>query len=153
VAAGLTVLRAFVAAGRPGLNRLEPFGRFEAWSGLVRGALVWLGDADPCETRKLIATDDPDRAALAELLTAMHAAGVKEHLTAGAWIARAEQQRGLDNEDGPLYSAVETVAPSMNKQRFGHYLKRNQGRIVAGLRLWERYNARVKVWGYRAVPV
>ena len=59
VAAGLTILRAFVVAGRPGLDRLKPFGSFEAWSNLVRGALVWLGEPDPCITRKHIAADDP----------------------------------------------------------------------------------------------
>src|SRR5690606_23832657 len=50
VVAALTVLRAFVVAGRPGLDKLTPFGRFEEWSDLVRGALVWLGEPDPCET-------------------------------------------------------------------------------------------------------
>src|SRR4029077_13510853 len=38
VVAALTVLRAFIAAGRPGLDKLTPFGRFEDWSNLVRGA-------------------------------------------------------------------------------------------------------------------
>ncbi len=70
VAAGLTILRAFVCAGRPGLDRLKPFGSFEAWSDLVRGALVWLGEPDPCITRKHIAADDPVRAQLTAFLMA-----------------------------------------------------------------------------------
>lgn len=44
----LTIVRAFIAAGRPG--NLSPFGSFEDWD-LVRGALVWLGLADPATER------------------------------------------------------------------------------------------------------
>ncbi|HEY5225381.1 MAG TPA: hypothetical protein VIJ06_01190, partial [Methylovirgula sp.] len=71
VAAGLTILRAFVVAGRPGLDTFRPFGRFEDWSNLVRGALVWLGEADPCRTREAVIADDSDRDALGRLLDAM----------------------------------------------------------------------------------
>ena len=70
VAAGLTVLRSFIAAGRPGLNEVEPFGRFEDWSILVRGALVWLGEPDPCGTRIFIAESDLVRADLGALVAA-----------------------------------------------------------------------------------
>lgn len=59
--AALTVLRAFVAAGRPD-QRLEPWGSYEAWSQLVRGALVWAGREDPATGRaELRATADEDR--------------------------------------------------------------------------------------------
>ena len=68
--AGLTVLRAFVVAGRPGLDKLTPFGRFEDWSNLVRGALVWLGEPDPAKTW-FIAVDDPERGDLALLMQAI----------------------------------------------------------------------------------
>ena len=46
VRAALTILRAYVVAGRPD-QKLSSFGNFEEWSGLVRSALVWLGEADP----------------------------------------------------------------------------------------------------------
>jgi hypothetical protein len=71
VAAGLTILRAFVCAGRPGLEGLKPYGSFEEWSNLVRGALVWLGEPDPCITRKFIAADDPVKAELSEFFKAV----------------------------------------------------------------------------------
>ncbi len=51
VPAALTVLRAFIVAGRPGLEKLTPFGGFEDWSNLVRGALVWAGGADTARLR------------------------------------------------------------------------------------------------------
>lgn len=65
VAAALTVLRAFHVAGRPG--GVPPMGSFEDYS-LVRGALVWLGRADPARTREAIFAADPRRDELRELL-------------------------------------------------------------------------------------
>ena len=47
IAACLTIVRAYVAAGRPG--RLPVLASYAAWSDLVRSALVWLGRADPCD--------------------------------------------------------------------------------------------------------
>ena len=58
VAAALTVLRAYHAAGRP--TSLKPFNSFEDWD-LVRGALVWLGEVDPKDSAVLLRADDPKR--------------------------------------------------------------------------------------------
>lgn len=43
---GMTVLAAYLRAGRPGEDKLGSWGSFEDFK-LVRGALVWLGQADP----------------------------------------------------------------------------------------------------------
>jgi hypothetical protein len=51
--AALVILRAYCAAGRPGPDLL-PWGSFEGWSRLIRGAVVWLGLPDPGETRRLL---------------------------------------------------------------------------------------------------
>ena len=48
--APVTILAAYCAAGRPDMG-LRPWGSFEAWSGLVRQAVVWVGMPDPAETR------------------------------------------------------------------------------------------------------
>jgi hypothetical protein len=48
--AALTILRAFCVAGRPDQD-LPPWGSFEGWSALVRGAVVWVGMPDPAEAR------------------------------------------------------------------------------------------------------
>ncbi|MDR1922242.1 MAG: hypothetical protein LBS31_10955 [Candidatus Adiutrix sp.] len=57
VTAGLTILRAYHLAGRPKPDWKE-FGRFEDWSNLVRGALVWLDTEDPLATRRGLADAD-----------------------------------------------------------------------------------------------
>ncbi|MBS0198275.1 MAG: hypothetical protein JSR77_16100 [Planctomycetes bacterium] len=46
--AGLTILRGFCEKGRPRAN-LKPFGGFEPWSDLVRGAVEWATKTDPCD--------------------------------------------------------------------------------------------------------
>jgi putative DNA primase/helicase len=66
VAAGLTILRAYHNAGRP--NRPSALGSFEQWSDWIRGAIIWLGLADPCETMERVRRDDPKRHELRGIL-------------------------------------------------------------------------------------
>lgn len=67
-AAALTVLRAYCVAGRPNMQ-LKPWGSYEGWSALVRGALVWAGQADPALGRQLLVeAADTERTALGLLL-------------------------------------------------------------------------------------
>ncbi|MCX5922143.1 MAG: hypothetical protein NTX86_02345 [Candidatus Dependentiae bacterium] len=71
VRAGLTILRAYYLAGKP-TQDIKQFGRFEEWSDWVRSAIVWIGMADPCESRKDIENSDPVRILLSSLFTAWH---------------------------------------------------------------------------------
>ncbi len=68
VTAALTVLRAYVLAGKPwGLKR-APWGGLEKWDGLISGCLDWLGYADPYVTRLDVLNDDPEQEAGDNLL-------------------------------------------------------------------------------------
>jgi hypothetical protein len=55
VKAAITVLRAYCLAGRPDM-RLRPWGAYEAWSDLIRQAIVWVDMPDPGDTRQELAT-------------------------------------------------------------------------------------------------
>ena len=59
IAAALTIVRAYLAAGCP--NQCPPLASFSDWSRLVRSALVWLGYADPVATMEAARADDPSR--------------------------------------------------------------------------------------------
>ena len=73
VTCALTILRAYFVAGCP-CQGLTPYGSFQPWSDLVRNALVWLGEADPCAGRQdLAAQTDETYEHLAALLTAWEA--------------------------------------------------------------------------------
>ncbi len=67
----LTLLRGYIAAEKPNQN-LKTLGRFEEWSDLIRSAIVWLGLADPCDTRKSIEDSDPIRLNLNSLFYCWH---------------------------------------------------------------------------------
>ena len=68
LAAVVTIVRAYVFAGRPKAN-VKPWGSFEAWDLTVRHLIVWLGLADPGETRQeLTRSADRGASALAQLL-------------------------------------------------------------------------------------
>jgi hypothetical protein len=68
VVAALTVLRAYVVAGRPDM-KCERWGSFEEWSALIPAAIVFAGGADPMGARVTGDSDrDDDTAALATIL-------------------------------------------------------------------------------------
>jgi hypothetical protein len=56
VAAALTILLGYIAAGRPVVS---PNFRFKAWRKLVADALIWLGEVDPCLSCKRVQDSDP----------------------------------------------------------------------------------------------
>ncbi len=66
-----TVLRHYVVMDFPD-QKLTPFVRFNDWSRLVRGALVYLGEADPVLTQERLRDRDPVRTGLGALLEAWH---------------------------------------------------------------------------------
>jgi hypothetical protein len=69
--AALTLLRGYCAAGRPDQG-LSPWGSYEAWSALVRGALVWADVPDPAVTRDEVSREsDPEATALPALLAGL----------------------------------------------------------------------------------
>lgn len=70
--AALTVLAAYLRAGRPSQN-LRPYGSFEGWSDTIRNALVWAGLPDPCLTRDRLAIADENESALQLLIPAWKA--------------------------------------------------------------------------------
>jgi hypothetical protein len=114
--AALTVLRAYVVAGRPA-QTMPAWGSYEEWSAIVRGALVWLGRPDPAETRTALAENaDTERRGLALLLDALadldpRGAG----LTAAEIIARAQDRGQFGGEplNPALHEAVEEIAPGV----------------------------------------
>jgi hypothetical protein len=149
IAAGLTVLRSHLAAGLPGAAGLSPFGSFEQWSRWVRGALVWLGEPDPCRTRRYIEADDPAHEAAATLFGAIHGD------RAGEWF-KASDLCTDDVEycsDPRLWNAVQGVISNSRQPRLalGHYLKGQAGRIYNGLRLERREDKHAKVFKFRVI--
>ena len=70
VIAVLTILKAHALNGRPEQPGAVPLGSFESWCRVVRAAVWWSTNIDPCTTREDILAEDRGNAELSELLDA-----------------------------------------------------------------------------------
>jgi|APTNR8051073442_1049403.scaffolds.fasta_scaffold05494_2 putative DNA primase/helicase len=155
IQAGLTVLRAYIVAGKP-KQPIKNFARFEDWSGLVRSALVWLGESDPLTGREQIEDGDPVRVKLRALLLAWFATFKTAPATSKEAVIRANETE-LDGEgtEQPRYPAMKEALEEhftdkggkVSSNTIGYFLRKYAGRIVAGLR-FEAYggNAARSAW-------
>ncbi len=138
----LTVLRAFVVAGRP-KQAIKNFARFEDWSGLVRSTLVWLDEADPLTGREAIEDGDPIRVKLRALLMAWHATFKSAPATSREAVCRAnETERDEEGTERPCYPVMREALEEhftdkngrANSRYLGEFLKKYAGRVEIGAR-------------------
>jgi putative DNA primase/helicase len=131
IVAALTILRAYHVCGCP-RQLVKPWGGFEHWSAAIREPLIWLGMADPCDSRSAVIADDPEREeTLAALRTLLVKFGEGEFTTKR--IMRRLKSSKL------LRVAMEAVALGRNREidprSLGWWLRKNHDRIIGGLRL------------------
>jgi len=137
VSAALTILRAYVAAGKP-KQQISAFGGFEEWSRIVRSSLVWLGEPDPCQNREKMEIDDDKRECLGRMLLAWRGVFVDDAVTAAEALSRVEDAAGLLPPE--LKDLSEALALTTRKRggvtaaTLGYWLRSNKGRVVDGLR-------------------
>lgn len=142
IAAALTIVRAYIVAGKPGC--LRQLASFEEWSDLVRSALVWLKLPDPALTMEATREDDPELNALRDLITCWKAAigtrevTVREAIEIG--MRKQDTMLGdIGNFEYPEFrDALLTVAGqrgNLDATRLGRWLMGREGRIISGLRL------------------
>jgi putative DNA primase/helicase len=128
VAAGLTMLRAFIATGQEVKDVCKTWGRFERWSDMVRAPLIWLGCEDPCASLKDLEKEDPERIELLRVISAWEACFGAEGYTAREAIERAASS-------DPLNLALREVCKdrdgTLNPKKLGHWLRSHTDRIVS----------------------
>ncbi len=134
IAAALTVVRAYMHAGRPGkLPVLQSFGE---WSDNVRSALVWLGKADPTKSIEEVRKSDPVLNTLGAVLAAWQAV-FKEPKTTHQVAADLASFDATDEDRVTLREALLPVAGvrgAIDGQRLGYWLRRSKGRPVGKFR-------------------
>jgi putative DNA primase/helicase len=164
-AAALTVLRAYVCAGRPPCD-VPLLGSYEEWSALIPRAIVHAGGLDVTSCRPAAGADgdDPDTAALRLLLPAWQR-------LAGGGMTAADALRVLypggkapgrdhppDGYDG-LREAIESLGGSRrgsppglppSARDLGYRLRRLKGRWLAGKRLISVEISGVQAWSVEA---
>ena len=150
IAAALTVCRAFLVSGEP---PEPPLLSFEAWSRVVRSALVWLGCGDPVKTIAAAVADDPDRQNFAAVLAAWSDTIGEAEITTAELIARASERdtTGAYTEKD-LRDALLAVAASkggeISPSRLGAWLRAHRDRVLGrrALRAAVRRQTHVAQW-------
>jgi hypothetical protein len=141
VAAGLTVMRAYLAAGAPEV--CGPFASYAEWSTMVRGPLIWLGEPDPVASVDTTQAEDPDLADLRELVN-LWLSDLKPdapYTTASIIEAWTEALPGFNSNPHRqfLLRMAGGKDGNISAKRFGEWLHRNTGRVVRmpdGRRYW-----------------
>ena len=128
VVAGLTLVRAFVVAGRP-INALPEFGSFEAWSDLVRAGIVWAGAEDCNAGRAALQTSDPRLEAFRFVLQAWWDAFGERPATIHEALGKPSLAAALTELDPPV--PEKQVEP----RKLGMTFRKMKDRVFDGLRL------------------
>lgn len=152
IAAALTVVLAYLAAGEPEVEA-ERVNGFERWSRFVQAPLVWLGEADPVATMAAVREGDPKlQASIAALIALEDMFGLGEPSgkllsqvmdevagTTGASVAAVlDAPMALHERRKALREALMAVAgvgKEINQTKLTYWLRRIKGQIMSGRRL------------------
>jgi hypothetical protein len=132
VAAALTVLRGYIAAGHPEVVRTHT-GSFEGWSRLVRSTVVWLGWTDPEQSLLLNLETDPETQALRDVARAWLGRFGADRFVLNSELATLSQ--GVTGASCALADAFHEALPrDVTPRAMGKWLAYRKGRIVDGHR-------------------
>lgn len=150
-AAVLTILRGHAEAGRPD-GGLTPFGSYEDWSAVVRAAVYWVTDCDPCATRDELRANDPESQARAAFI---HGWAELEGNARGLSVAQAIQ---LVKDEPAHYETLRGVLLEWSRggdlpgaRSVGMRLNAMRGRVVDGLAFEKVPDTKIQRW--RVAPV
>jgi hypothetical protein len=154
VSAGLTVLRAYFAAGYPSPDRTSTWGSFESFERVIANAIVWSGGADPLACRESLNGDQsPDIGALGALLAYIERLSDpgREGFTTAAIVEALFTNPSSGDGHQDLRAGLRELAPSKSKDpidvvKLGRRLQGIKGRPICGRRL-----AKIKSDGHAKV--
>lgn len=127
--AALTILRAYVVAGRPPVEARR-MGSYEAWSRVVRDAVVWAGCVDPAITQDdLREGADVERDEVRALFSSWHRIFGERSRT----VKQLLERQDVDWRDALRANMPHEAEPTPHM--LSMRLRRMKGRIVDGLRM------------------
>jgi putative DNA primase/helicase len=139
--AALTVLRAYIAAGRP-VQEAPPLGGFEAWCRTVRDALLWLGTDDPCLTIESARKADPARQKFEAIVTEWRSVLKDRSVTTREVIDEACNSLRSPTQEDPDHRVyfhpnfrnalldIAAVRGHVDVSRLGTWLGNNKGKVI-----------------------
>jgi hypothetical protein len=142
VAAGLTIIRAYLAAGAPQV--CGSLGSYSVWSRMVRSPLVWLGEADPVASVDWIRAEDPELSTIREFfdLWLAYDLGLDVPYTTARIIEKACAPSAPGDFNPPAFrELLQRIAgdkEGVSAKRLGWWLRKISGRVVGNHRLTKR---------------
>ena len=140
VAAALTIVRAYLAAGAPEV--CGPFASYAQWSKTARAPLVWLGEPDPTDSIEEIRNEDPVLSDIREFfgLWPTYMTLDTTYTTPRIIEIAEEDARRPGNFNTPdlrnfLLKVAAAKTGGVSPERLSRWLRTISGRVVAGCRL------------------
>ena len=134
LSAALTVLRAYIHAGKPLAGQITPYGSFDDWNNLIRASLLWLGVDDPMDTRQRLESSDPIKQTLGAVLPLWFAAYGSSGKTAAEIAESCELSQNADLKHALMDVAISKRGDSIDAMRLGLWVKKYLNRVVDGYR-------------------
>ena len=150
VAAGLTLLRGFIAAGRPRATK-DKLGSYEVWDDLVRQCVIWLGDqniatvklgqqasapiSDPAQAIAKARELDPERQKHAAFLQLAHQLMGDGRWRTATLIKDASTLDGADLHATLVEIAGTGASSSINPRILGRWIEKHCDNICGGSKL------------------
>ena len=133
VSAALTIVRAWIVAGRP-KAACKSLAGYGDWSDLCRQPLLWLGLADPTESVFEAMAEDPDRETLDRLLTAWQSVFGKTPAMVRDAVKQASHSTTSMRNCAKCSTTLPTSAAKSTAAGWDGGFRRHAGRIVDGRR-------------------
>jgi len=150
VAAGLTLLRGYIAAGRPWPDGIAT-SRFHDWDRLVRGCVMWVGEPDPYATKDLVTANDSARESIDSLFDAIKNFGqleIGDEFSAQDLIVYGR----VDDDLGAALRGIHPLGKEPTAKAVSAYLQKARDRIVNGLVLRGAKNSNTSRWRFVLRP-
>jgi hypothetical protein len=137
IAATLTIVRAYFAAGAPRV--CGPLGSYAGWSRMVRSPLVWLGEPDPIKSMEDLREEDYELANIREFfeLWLAYELDLGRDYTIAQIIEAACPPHTPNNYAPQTFkqlllrvAAAKDAPDTVSPERLGWWLRRISGRIV-----------------------
>lgn len=146
----MTIIASYIHHKKPISS--YPLGSYENWSQIVRNALIWLGEDDPCKTMDDMQCKDPEIEIFENISETCYITFQDRSLTANEIVSIAEELF-IEKNDTHLFNALQNICGNTNNNRLnsiklGKWIKFNLGRIVNNYK-WtdDGYNRyKTKIW-------
>jgi hypothetical protein len=151
VAAALTMIRAYMVAGRPaqGLTPMD----YPAWSGVVREAVAWCTGCDPCKARAELVDSDEEttqRKALVQGFANLCSSLGRTHLTAAEMIDAVNDDPANNPELRSLFIEWGRDGKPATAKAVGKQLQKVRRRPISG-QCFDRTDTAIRQWFLRSV--